>query len=332
MMVARYLFGHDVFISYARIDGMRYASALATHLVASGLSCFVDQWSCIPGKQISRRILRTLKRSSILVIVGTEAASASEAVLDEVRAFKPTQRSIIPIDVQGSLRQGLLAEELLGLPLEVETSAAIDDGRPSERLISRLEGAVTFTKQSSRIRRASFASFLLILLAIGAAISLEVMRNQLQHDIVSIEAMRNQLQHDIERAVSIDQSDFNNFEKPYKEMQLEAERSGSIWTGDPVSAGDPNIDDLPKKKTSLKNKWGKHWSEQYHIRKPENSPTIKYLWASPAKEEIDDLFKDARRKLWSNQNQFPDLNPADAPEGHGNAGNHPALEIDLPAE
>jgi hypothetical protein len=41
--ILRYLFGHDVFISYSRYDAFDYAGALAFSLNRDGYNAFVDQ-------------------------------------------------------------------------------------------------------------------------------------------------------------------------------------------------------------------------------------------------------------------------------------------------
>ena len=43
------LFLYDVFISYARRDGRRYARALHRHLERSGIVCFLDRDDVLAG-------------------------------------------------------------------------------------------------------------------------------------------------------------------------------------------------------------------------------------------------------------------------------------------
>src|SRR5262249_35446211 len=80
----------DIFISYARADAAAYAAALANALTERNLSCRLDQWGARPGKAVPPEILRALRQSAMLVIVGTEGAVHSASVEREVREFLPT--------------------------------------------------------------------------------------------------------------------------------------------------------------------------------------------------------------------------------------------------
>src|SRR5215475_843629 len=79
----RYLIGRDVFVSYAHHDGTLYAANLARQLGSLGLSCFLDQFSSEPESTIPRRVLSQLRRASMLVVVGSDAALQSKAVDQE---------------------------------------------------------------------------------------------------------------------------------------------------------------------------------------------------------------------------------------------------------
>jgi hypothetical protein len=109
-MLQRFLFGDDIFISYSRRDGAAYAAALANELSAPAYdySCFLDQWGASAANMLSREVLRALRRSSVLVLIGTEAAATSPMVRQEVARFSQRgwwrpHRPIIPINVGGVL-------------------------------------------------------------------------------------------------------------------------------------------------------------------------------------------------------------------------------------
>src|SRR6185295_1394117 len=79
----RFFFGDDVFVSYARHDS-DYALALADELTRQSLSCFLDQWGTPPGIELPPEVVERLKKSTMLVLVGTGRAAASENVMKEV--------------------------------------------------------------------------------------------------------------------------------------------------------------------------------------------------------------------------------------------------------
>ena len=103
--LSRFLFGDDVFISYSRRDSTNYALGLANELTTQKLSCYVDQWGTPPGEDLPESLKTALRRSTLLVIVGTERAAASEAVSKEVTEFVKTERTMIPVSFEGSLEK-----------------------------------------------------------------------------------------------------------------------------------------------------------------------------------------------------------------------------------
>src|SRR6185312_4103993 len=88
--------GDDIFISYSHVDST-YALSLANELAKKNLSCFLDQWGTPPGEELPQELIRTIKRSSTMVLVGSKNAAESKNVEIEVKSFLKTGRTIIPI-------------------------------------------------------------------------------------------------------------------------------------------------------------------------------------------------------------------------------------------
>src|SRR5690349_10411055 len=78
--ILSYLFGDDIFISYARTDTTAYAAALARHLTARNYSCYLDQWTTRPGTDLPAELLKAVRRSGIFVLLASAAATKSEAI------------------------------------------------------------------------------------------------------------------------------------------------------------------------------------------------------------------------------------------------------------
>jgi len=97
-----YAFGFDIFISYAWADGRAYAEILKMKLEQQGFTCFLDSENYFKGEdwKIAGRI--ALKRTQTLIVVGSKEAIESTPVLQEVEFFSKLNRTIIPIDVDGS--------------------------------------------------------------------------------------------------------------------------------------------------------------------------------------------------------------------------------------
>ena len=73
-MLMRFIPGDDIFVSYSRADAVRYAEGLASELADRGFSCRLDQWDSEPGADMQATLVRGLRRSAMLVILGTPAA------------------------------------------------------------------------------------------------------------------------------------------------------------------------------------------------------------------------------------------------------------------
>jgi TIR domain len=145
----RFLFGNDVFISYARKDATIYSLGLAGELTKRGLSCFLDQWGTPAGTELPSELVSTLKRSAMLVVLGTDQAAASKAVEAEIVEFKKTRRTIIPVSFDGSLQQaGWYANLIAGISIAPESKDALQSGKPSENVVSRIVNAENFTRRN----------------------------------------------------------------------------------------------------------------------------------------------------------------------------------------
>jgi WD40 repeat protein len=175
--VLRYLFGDDIFISYSRKDGANYAAALASELSRRspelGFSCFLDQWGASAGAELSKPVVRALRRSSVLVLIGTPGALESVFVKKEIADFtgeswRRGHRPILPININGAL-DGLEWEALTGLVRTPETEEARRTGVPSPEVIRLIANSGSYTKRNERVRWFSIAALLLLVAAIGAS-------------------------------------------------------------------------------------------------------------------------------------------------------------------
>ena len=171
----RTLFGADVFISYARADGFHFAAALAARLAARGLSVAIDQAGSAPGRTVPRATLASARRASLLVVVSTAAATRSQGVGAEVRAFPVTVRAVVPVEFPEVTDPGSeWSAHLEGVARSIEPVGALADCRPSDALVDRVVHGVGVWRQGRRIRTAALASVcLLALSAIGAALLLQ---------------------------------------------------------------------------------------------------------------------------------------------------------------
>ena len=149
--IYRIIFGDDIFISYSRSDGAAYAVALAARL--KKYVCFIDQLGTPAGEQVPIRVLKKVKHASVLVVVATKGAAASAAVHEEIKTFSATGRPIIPINVDGAIRQAIWAADVTGMAISPESELARDNGNPSESIIKRISDSFIYTTRATIIKR-----------------------------------------------------------------------------------------------------------------------------------------------------------------------------------
>ena len=171
-MLMRFLFGDDIFISYSRKDGSKYAAALANELSKPGsdFSCFLDQWGASAATKLSKPVLRALKRSSVMVLIGTAGAIGSPLVHEEVQRFTQRKwfrslRPVLPINIDGALSTQSWSE-LTGLNRIPETDEARSDGVPSPSTIRLIVNSYSYTKRAQRTRWLSVTALLLLIASI----------------------------------------------------------------------------------------------------------------------------------------------------------------------
>jgi hypothetical protein len=154
----RFLFGYDIFISYARVDATPYSARLARLLAREGFTVYLDQLGSTPGLKLPPAVLGSLRNSRALVLLGTPGAAASVAVGEELRLFVARQGIVIPIDIDGSCRTAPWAGTIAGLALTCETAGALVQGEVAPAVRDRIIDSCTFTRRNQRMRRVFFTT------------------------------------------------------------------------------------------------------------------------------------------------------------------------------
>lgn len=192
--VVRFLFGEDIFISYARADGAPYAIALANELASRKYSCTFDQWGTDPGAELPERLKRALRRSSVLVLISTKSATKSSAVQTEIETFLKTRREIIPITLDGTIKDAIWWPLINGLYVTAEKEQATGDlANPSHVVINRIEQTFGFYKKDKRLRITTAITLcvLLVLLCSGLFAGVYAERRAVEASTHAQEANRN---------------------------------------------------------------------------------------------------------------------------------------------
>lgn len=146
------LWARDVFISYSRADGAIYALGLAAQLSERNFACAIDQWGMsTPGAATPAQLQSLLRNCRALIIVGTRASGASAHVNSEIEQFVKTPGMIIPIDLDGSIREANWWPTIEGLPIAVESGGSTAR-EPDADVLARITNALTFRRRDQRLR------------------------------------------------------------------------------------------------------------------------------------------------------------------------------------
>jgi WD40 repeat protein len=181
------VFGYDVFISYAWEDGRGYAERLYRQLAGRGFSVFLDDHEMYAGNELRSELRRSLKASSVLLVVVSEGMLSSGHVADEVRSFDLTGRNIVPIvppsieplfheplemppelpiDATQASRNTIRAYLLAVLRKRIWLSDAIATERPTDRVLTKISTTVGVFRQK-RIRTVATITSLIVFLVVA---------------------------------------------------------------------------------------------------------------------------------------------------------------------
>ena len=162
----------DIFISYSHWDASTYAPGLANELIKKVYKPFYDRYGSRPGRELPAELKREIRRCRMFVLLATERSARSEPIQLEIEEFEKTGRvsRIIPVDVDGSLREARWYHLVDGVAPEVEKNPnALDDGKPSGSVISRIDESFKYMKGKNRLRLATALTGVLLLGLPGAS-------------------------------------------------------------------------------------------------------------------------------------------------------------------
>ncbi|HXH90962.1 MAG TPA: toll/interleukin-1 receptor domain-containing protein [Thermoanaerobaculia bacterium] len=160
------LFGDDIFISYAHADAGEYALALVARL-SKRYAVYVDRVGSKAGEQISDKVLRHLKKASMLiVIVSDDATRETSKVREEVELFALTKRPILVIDA-GALDRCSWKESFQGLSIAKESPEAFAKHRPSPGVRRSVEQTRKYWTRTNRLL-AIAASIIIVTIGVVA--------------------------------------------------------------------------------------------------------------------------------------------------------------------
>ena len=227
--------GRDVFVSYGREDGTKYAKAVNRELINRGYTTLIDILGTESGETTPAGFLRKIRRCSMFVLIASYAACESSEVAKEIAEFKKNQRKqdrFVPIVFEDSLpmiiadsrpndgRTRLVWQEINGIHLESETNE-VAKGKVSDNVIDRIQLATDFSKQNTR--QAATLSVLIVsgilffAIAIGAGFYARIQSLRVREATASLESITTQ--------VANLQTDKNKLEGDVGKLQIDISKA-----------------------------------------------------------------------------------------------------------
>lgn len=188
-------FGYDFFISYAHADGKFYAEGLGLKLKDYGFECFLDTQEYAKGDDWKTIGAWALKRTSQLIVVGTQRALESAPVLREVEIFTRSGKRVIPVDFEGSLSpeknpNNRVLELIKPSVLQIRERKETLQSGPSDQAVKDLVESFRKTRQAVKRRRwlqgFAFAVTTLLLVAISQYHKAEGQRKEAIRQLMTV--------------------------------------------------------------------------------------------------------------------------------------------------
>lgn len=160
-------FGFDVFISYSHIDKV-YAESLEEKLTQFDLACFRDEHEMVVGDRLISAIEKAIKKTQVLVVIGTENSYSSSYVQKEIQIFSEINRKIIIIDFDTIWQPKLDELSTIGEPILIPQKKEAIHQIPVLEVLSKINDSISFTRRNVLTRRAVLLTlFLLLGLTVG---------------------------------------------------------------------------------------------------------------------------------------------------------------------
>jgi WD40 repeat protein len=157
-----WIFGFDVFISYARSDGSPFSEALRAALSDAKLRVFLDSTELPDGTNLPLYLTTAIRRSSVVAIVCTPGAFKSSWILREAEIATRLGKLIVPLIAGPELSSVESSTELGRILLNCTwiSDVGILDSTPRADTLVRLRRSSGFMRRSRRITAAYGAAAL----------------------------------------------------------------------------------------------------------------------------------------------------------------------------
>jgi len=149
--LADFVFGFDIFISYAHKDGIEYPERLCTALQKLRYKVFLDRRDYRAGDDLDMLTRRYVRKSNTLVVVFGKHALESKWVLREIKECLDAGRTVVAIDIEHALSAAPAqnpVKQLVGERLYIRELAPVEAG-PSDDVLKKIIAQFVGARQTA---------------------------------------------------------------------------------------------------------------------------------------------------------------------------------------
>lgn len=193
---------HDIFVSYSRADASAYADGLVEALLRCGFSVYFDRLGSEPKAKLPAGLVRTLIKTSMLVLIASPGAKNSSAIKKEVELFLQYRggERVIVIDFDENAQHARFYPLIVGLAREAENLAALQDGSVSSQVVERIKRAFVYRRTKDKNQRNSNIAATILAILLLAVVATTILLNERISQITSLSSQSQRLKRDVESA------------------------------------------------------------------------------------------------------------------------------------
>ena len=171
-LVTDFLFGYDIFISYAWNDGTHYPVTLGQQLEKQRFRTFLDKVGYVAGTDLRQATHRRVQMSTVLLVILRPEAVKSAWVLREVEESIAAGKAVITVNINQTFENTddtAPLKKLLTNSLRINELAPSLDGDPASATLAEITRHFKFTRRESLLFRTVVGAA--IVFAVIAAVS-----------------------------------------------------------------------------------------------------------------------------------------------------------------
>jgi WD40 repeat protein len=174
-LVTDFLFGYDIFISYAWNDGTHYPVTLGQQLEKQRFRTFLDKVGYVVGTDLRQATHRRVQMSTVLLVVLRPEAVRSAWVLREVEESIAAGKAVITVNINQTFENTddtAPLKKLLINSLRINEVSPCLDGEPASATLAEITRRFKFTRRESLLFRTVVGAAIVFALIAAVAVVL----------------------------------------------------------------------------------------------------------------------------------------------------------------